>query len=90
MLLIKWNGKLNGNQSQRQRLITDRYINQNNFLRSIRNFKIDITRTNADASVCGIHWQVAQGTSLENIEFYMTKGTTHQVSLNQRTFWGSD
>ncbi|KAF7180792.1 hypothetical protein CNMCM7691_010083 [Aspergillus felis] len=47
------------------------YVNQNNFLRSIKNFKIDIRPTNPSAYVCGIHWQVAQGTSLENIEFYM-------------------
>ena len=47
------------------------YLNQNNFLRSIKNFKIDIRLTDPSAYVCGIHWQVAQGTSLENIEFYM-------------------
>ncbi|KAL3478251.1 pectin lyase-like protein [Aspergillus californicus] len=50
---------------------TQWYLNTNNFLRSIRNFKMDITRTDPYAYVCAIHWQVAQGTSLENIEFYM-------------------
>ncbi|KAI3194501.1 CAZyme family GH55 [Penicillium roqueforti] len=56
------------------------YINTNNFLRSVRNFKIDITRTDQSAYVCAIHWQVAQGTSLENIYFYMTQDaqTTQQ------------
>ncbi|EEU38415.1 uncharacterized protein NECHADRAFT_106587 [Fusarium vanettenii 77-13-4] len=49
------------------------YLNTNNFLRSVRNFIIDIRPTPADAQVCGVHWQVAQGTSLENIHFYMTK-----------------
>ncbi|RYP62497.1 hypothetical protein DL769_007276 [Monosporascus sp. CRB-8-3] len=49
------------------------YLNQNNFLRSIRNFVIDIRPTPQWAQVCGIHWQVAQGTSLENIHFYMTR-----------------
>ncbi|TVY68502.1 Glucan 1,3-beta-glucosidase [Fusarium oxysporum f. sp. cubense] len=39
----------------------------------VRNFIIDIRPTPANAQVCGIHWQVAQGTSLENIHFYMTK-----------------
>jgi len=48
------------------------YINQNNFLRNVKNFKIDITRTQWDAMVCAIHWQVAQGTTLENIEFHMS------------------
>ncbi|PWY72268.1 pectin lyase-like protein [Aspergillus heteromorphus CBS 117.55] len=58
------------------------YINTNNFLRSIRNFKIDITRTNPTAYVCGIHWQVAQGTSLENIIFYMMQdGRTTQQGI---------
>ncbi|KAJ5869330.1 hypothetical protein N7455_004271 [Penicillium solitum] len=47
------------------------YINQNNILRSVRNFKIDIRLTDPSAYVCAIHWQVGQGTSLENIEFYM-------------------
>ncbi|RSL41294.1 hypothetical protein CEP53_012846 [Fusarium sp. AF-6] len=49
------------------------YLNQNNFLRSVRNLIIDVRPTPAKAQVCGIHWQVAQGTSLENIHFYMTK-----------------
>ncbi|PYH94341.1 pectin lyase-like protein [Aspergillus ellipticus CBS 707.79] len=47
------------------------YVNINNFLRSIRNFKLDVTRTDPNAYVCAIHWQIAQGTSLENIIFYM-------------------
>ncbi|KAJ4230740.1 hypothetical protein NW757_013954 [Fusarium falciforme] len=47
------------------------YLNTANFLRSIRNFKIDIRLTDPGAYVCGIHWQVAQASSLENIEFYM-------------------
>lgn len=54
------------------------YINQNNFLRSIKNFKIDIRLTDPNAYVCAIHWQVAQGTSLDNIEFYALTNTTQQ------------
>jgi hypothetical protein len=58
------------------------YINQNNFLRSIKNFVVDISRTRADAQIAGIHWQVAQGTSLENIAFYMsTSATTTQQGI---------
>ncbi|KAM5453040.1 hypothetical protein McanCB49686_004992 [Microsporum canis] len=52
------------------------YLNTNNFLRSIKNFKMDIRRTDPGAYVCAIHWQVAQGTSLENIEFYMMQDDT--------------
>ncbi|GJN66193.1 hypothetical protein PLICBS_000209 [Purpureocillium lilacinum] len=54
------------------------YIPQNNFMRSIRNFVIDITNTDPQAYVCGIHWQVAQATDLQDIDFYMKPGTTQQ------------
>ncbi|KAG5995298.1 hypothetical protein E4U54_002886 [Claviceps lovelessii] len=46
------------------------YINQNNFFRQVRNFKIDLTGLPKSAGT-GIHWQVAQATSLQNIEFNM-------------------
>ncbi|KAG8160771.1 hypothetical protein KVR01_009035 [Diaporthe batatas] len=60
------------------------YLNTANFLRSIRNFKIDIRLTDPSSYICGIHWQVSQATSLENIEFYMlfnsdVPGNTQQV-----------
>jgi hypothetical protein len=54
------------------------YLNQNNFLRSVKNFKIDIRLTDPNAYVCAIRWQVAQGTLLENIKFYALTGTTQQ------------
>lgn len=56
------------------------YTNQNNFFRQVRNFKIDLTRTPASAATTGIHWQVAQATSLVNIEFIMSTepGNNHQ------------
>jgi hypothetical protein len=47
------------------------YTNQNNFYRQIRNFVIDISAAKVAA---GIHWQVAQATSLQNIVFEMAKG----------------
>ncbi|KAF2087046.1 glycoside hydrolase family 55 protein [Saccharata proteae CBS 121410] len=46
------------------------YTNQNNFFRQIRNFKIDLTGMPV-TSGAGIHWQVAQATSLQNIVFNM-------------------
>ncbi|KAL8675620.1 MAG: hypothetical protein Q9168_000132 [Polycauliona sp. 1 TL-2023] len=49
------------------------YTNQNNFFRQIRNFVIDLTAMPATAGA-GIHWQVAQATSLQNIRFEMVKG----------------
>ena len=51
------------------------YANQNNFYRQIRNFVIDMTT--APLTAAGIHWQVAQATSLQNITFNMIpKGTS--------------
>ncbi|KAL8715457.1 MAG: hypothetical protein Q9220_000791 [cf. Caloplaca sp. 1 TL-2023] len=49
------------------------YTNQNNFFRQVRNFVIDLTAMPATAGA-GIHWQVAQATSLQNIRFEMVKG----------------
>ena len=49
------------------------YTNQNNFFRSIRNLVIDLTGMDQGAGA-GIHWQVAQATSLQNIRFEMIKG----------------
>ena len=49
------------------------YTNQNNFFRQIRNFVIDLTALPPSTGT-GIHWQVAQATSLQNIRFEMIKG----------------
>lgn len=52
------------------------YTNQNNFYRQIRNFILDLTAMPVTAGA-GIHWQVAQATSLQNITFNMrTDGGT--------------
>ncbi|KAH7309114.1 LysM domain protein [Stachybotrys elegans] len=59
------------------------YLNTANFLRSIKNFKIDIRLTDPYAYICAIHWQVAQATSLENIEFYMLYNTEVPHSTQQ-------
>ncbi|KAI9766982.1 MAG: hypothetical protein M1840_005940 [Geoglossum simile] len=50
------------------------YTNQNNFFRQIRNFVIDLTGMPASTGT-GIHWQVAQATSLQNIRFEMIQGS---------------
>ncbi|KDR79424.1 hypothetical protein GALMADRAFT_223633 [Galerina marginata CBS 339.88] len=57
------------------------YTNQNNFFRSVRNFVIDVTRVAATNSQgTGLHWQVAQATSLMNIVVQMStaSNTAHQ------------
>lgn len=48
------------------------FTNQNNFFRQVRNFIIDTTRTPVASTTTGIHWQVAQATSLVNIQFVMS------------------
>lgn len=52
---------------------TNWWVNQNNFFRQVRNFVIDITAQPQGVGA-GIHWQVAQATSLQNIIFNMRKG----------------
>lgn len=51
------------------------YTNQNNFYRQVRNFIIDL-KSMPETSGAGIHWQVAQATSLQNIVFNMIEGTS--------------
>lgn len=53
------------------------FTNQNNFFRQIRNFKIDITEQPMTTGT-GIHWQVAQATSLQNIEFFMVEDPSEE------------
>ncbi|KAJ3163266.1 hypothetical protein HDU86_002436 [Geranomyces michiganensis] len=56
------------------------YTNQNNFMRSIRNFIFDTTAVAPTSPATAIHWQVAQATSLTNIIFRLSSapGTVHQ------------
>lgn len=57
------------------------WTNQNNFFRSVRNFVIDVRRVPAEKPQgTGLHWQVAQATSLVNIVVHMSEAnnTAHQ------------
>jgi glucan 1,3-beta-glucosidase len=56
------------------------FTNQNNFFRQVRNFVIDLTAMPPTAGA-GIHWQVAQATSLQNIVFNMVKGGSGNVQV---------
>jgi len=60
------------------------FTNQNNFFRQIRNFKIDITAQPMTTGT-GIHWQVAQATSLQNIEFFMVEDPS-EANVQQGIF----
>ncbi|EGX44187.1 hypothetical protein AOL_s00210g59 [Orbilia oligospora ATCC 24927] len=61
------------------------YINQNNFYRSIRDFVLDLRDMSPDSQgwpPTGMHWQVAQETSLQNIHFVMsTAPGNNQVGI---------
>lgn len=49
---------------------TNWWTNQNNFFRQVRNFEIDLTAM-PETLGAGVHWQVAQATSLQNMKFTM-------------------
>ncbi|KAK3934012.1 glycoside hydrolase [Diplogelasinospora grovesii] len=51
------------------------YTDTANFYRQVRNFVIDMTQCTT-SGVWGLHWQVAQATSLQNLYFSMTDGST--------------
>ena len=61
--------------------------------RSVRNFVIDVRQMPASASATGLHWQVAQATSLINVVVNMSKklGNNHQGcglrNLIMRLIW---
>ena len=54
------------------------FVNTANFYRQIRNLRIDITATPAEQQVAGLHYQVAQATSLQNVEIIAAEGSTQQ------------
>ncbi|KAI0687135.1 exo-beta-1,3-glucanase [Cytidiella melzeri] len=56
------------------------YVNQNNFFRSVRNIRIDLTKMPVAVEATGLHWQVSQATSLMNIVVDMStaKGNKHR------------
>ncbi|KAG9032270.1 hypothetical protein FRB95_001666 [Tulasnella sp. JGI-2019a] len=58
------------------------WVNQNNFFKSIRHFKLDISKTGVTSGATGLHWQVAQATTLVDIVVTMsTDPTTTQVGM---------
>lgn len=59
------------------------YVNTASFYCQIRNFKIDITRTDPGAYVCAIRYQIAQATSLQFVELVATSGTTQQGMFSE-------
>jgi glucan 1,3-beta-glucosidase len=47
------------------------FQNQNNMRRQIRNFVFDLTLVPPTQAVHGLHWQVAQATSLQDLVFQL-------------------
>jgi len=65
------------------------YTNQNNFYRQMRNLIVDISQMPEDKGT-GIHWQVAQATSLQNIVFNMRPQLSEQQTaryLHGKWLW---
>jgi hypothetical protein len=52
------------------------FVNTANFYRQIRNLRIDIRQTQSQQRVACLHYQVAQATSIQNVELIASSGTT--------------
>ncbi|KAK3370651.1 pectate lyase superfamily protein-domain-containing protein, partial [Podospora didyma] len=63
------------------------YINQSNFFRQLRNFIIDIRncpdnpKNTPPPGPAALHWQVAQATSIQNVEIYMKESSRGHVGI---------
>src|ERR1051326_6569742 len=57
------------------------YINTSRFYSQIRNIRVDIKLTDPNAYVCAIHYQVAQATSIQNVELIATTGTVRPLNF---------
>ncbi|EJP61727.1 Pectin lyase fold/virulence factor [Beauveria bassiana ARSEF 2860] len=51
------------------------FVNTANFYRQIRNIRIDIRKVKEGSVITGIHYQVAQATSTQNVELIAQSGT---------------
>lgn len=60
---------------------TEWYINTANFYRQIRNLRIDISQTRPAQKVAALHYQVAQATSIQNVELIALPGGT-QIGIS--------
>ncbi|KAG8875639.1 hypothetical protein FRB97_004846 [Tulasnella sp. 331] len=58
------------------------WVNQNNFFKSIRHLKLDISKTSVTSGATALHWQVAQATTLVDVVVNMsTDPSTTQVGM---------
>jgi hypothetical protein len=54
------------------------YVNTANFYRQIRNLIIDVTATRPVQGVSGVHYQIAQATSMQNVDLIAKTGTNQR------------
>jgi glucan 1,3-beta-glucosidase len=54
------------------------WISTNIFMRSIRNFVIDLTPIPPDTAAQGIHWPASQATTITNVQIRMTQASNSQ------------
>jgi hypothetical protein len=54
------------------------YINTANFYRQIRNLIVDVTATRPVQGVAAIHYQIAQATSMQNVDLIAKTGTNQR------------
>ncbi|CAK7219716.1 hypothetical protein SBRCBS47491_003942 [Sporothrix bragantina] len=59
------------------------YINTARFYSQIRNLRIDITSTNKNAHICALHYQVAQATSIQNVELIANSSNTQRGMFSE-------
>lgn len=65
---------IGGKQKGPDTLDAEYYVNTANFYRQIRNFKIDITGASNRRNISCVHYQVAQATSIWNMELIASRG----------------
>lgn len=63
------------------------YINTARFYSQIRNLRIDITATNKNAHICALHYQVAQATSIQNMELIANSSNVSASGLLDYSQW---
>lgn len=54
------------------------YVNTANFYRQIRNLRIDVSLTDSAQKAACLHYQVAQATSIQNVELIAAPGSSQQ------------
>jgi hypothetical protein len=63
------------------------FVNTANFYRQIRNVIVDITQTRPVQGVSAIHYQVAQATSMQNVDLVAKTGTNQRGLCKAHPFW---